>query len=122
MQELPSRGRCYAAFLLAYSFRLKPPATLEEWIAAALNRATIMAAATDIPGTAHILLAAELARLDDPMVLDERLLRVSARADQRSFVAIARLCLAVSRRVGLFQLSSTASSDRSMCRTPTCNG
>ena len=93
MRELPSRGRCHAAFLLACSIRLKPAATLEAWIAAALDRATIMAAATDIPGTARILLAAELAKVDTSVVLDERLLRVSARADHRSFVAIARLLL-----------------------------
>ena len=93
MRELPSRGRCHAAFLLAYSIRLKPAATLEAWTAAALDRATIMAAATDIPGTARILLAAELARVDGSVVLDERLLRVSERADHRSFVAIAHLLL-----------------------------
>ena len=38
MRELPSRGRCHAAFLLAYSIRLKPAATLEAWIAAARDR------------------------------------------------------------------------------------
>ena len=93
MRELPSRGRCHAAFLLAYSIRLRPAATLEAWITAALDQATIMASATDIPGTARILLAAELARVDTSVVLDERLLRVSDRADRRSFVAIARLLL-----------------------------
>ena len=93
MRELPSRGRCHAAFLLAYSIRLKPAATLEAWIAAALDRATIMAAATDIPGTAQILLAAELARVETSVVLDERLLRVSARADHRSLAVFARLLL-----------------------------
>ena len=93
MRDLPSRGRCHAAFLLAYSIRLKPAPTLEAWIAAAMEGATIMAAATDIPGTARILLAAELARVDASVVLDERLLRVSERADHRSFVAIARLLL-----------------------------
>lgn len=93
MRELPSRGRCHAAFLLAHSIRLKPAAALEGWIAAAMDRATIMAAATDIPGTARILLAAELARVGDSVVLDERLLRVSERADHRSFVVIARLLL-----------------------------
>ena len=93
MRELPSRGRCHAAFLLAYSIRLKPATTLEAWITAAQDRATIMAAATDIRGTAQILLAAELARVDGSVVLDERLLQVSERADYRSFVAIARLLL-----------------------------
>lgn len=93
MRELPSRGRCHAAFLLAHSIRLKSAATLETWIAAALDRATIMAAATDIAGTAQILVAARLARPDNPIVLDERLLRVSERADHRSFAAIARLLL-----------------------------
>ena len=93
MRALPSRGRCHAAFLLAYSIRLKPAVTLEAWITAALGRSTIMAAATDIPGTAQILMAANLARVDASVVLDERLLRVSVRADHRSFVAIAHLLL-----------------------------
>lgn len=93
MRELPSRGRCHAAFLLAYSIRLKPAAALEEWIAAAMDRATIMAAATDIPGTARILVAADLVTVKDSVLLDERLLRVSHRADRRAFVAIARLLL-----------------------------
>jgi len=93
MRELPSPGRCHAAFLLAHSIRLKPAVTLDAWIAAALDRATIMAAATDIPGTARILLAAQLATVDTSVVIDERLLRVSERADHHSFVAIARLLL-----------------------------
>ncbi|MCY4669742.1 MAG: DUF3883 domain-containing protein [Rhodococcus sp.] len=93
MRELPSRGRCHAVFLLAYSIRLKPAATLEGWIAASMDRATIMAAATDIRGTARILLAAGLVSVGDSVVLDERLLRVSQRADHRSLVAIARLLL-----------------------------
>ena len=93
MRELPSHGRCLAAFLLAYSVRLKPPTTLDAWIEAARDRATIMAAATDIAGTAQILLAAKLARVQDSIVLDERLLRVSEQADRHSLVAIARLLL-----------------------------
>ena len=93
MRELPSRGRCHAAFLLAHSVRLKHSATLEAWTAAAADRSTIMAASTDIAGTAQILLAGKLAREEDAIVLDERLLRVSKRADRRSLVAIARLLL-----------------------------
>ena len=93
MRELPSKGRCHAAFLLAHSVRLRPAATLDAWIGAAANRSTIMAAATDVVGTADILLAGKLARIEDAVVLDERLLRVSERADRRSLVAIARLLL-----------------------------
>ncbi|MDE0479192.1 MAG: DUF3883 domain-containing protein [Gammaproteobacteria bacterium] len=93
MRELPSQGRCHAAFLLAYSARLKPLATPGAWIETALNRTTIMAAATDIPGTAEMLLAAKLARAEDAITLDGRLLRVSKRADHRSLAAIARLLL-----------------------------
>ena len=93
MRELPSHGRCHAAFLLAHSIRLKPAATLDAWIGAAKDRSTIMAAATDIAGTAQILLASNLAKLEDSIVLDQRLLRVSERADRRSLVAIARLLL-----------------------------
>ena len=93
MRELPSQGRCHAAFLLAYSARLKPPATPDAWIETALNRATIMAAATDIPGTAEILLAANLATAEDVVAVDARLLRVSEQADHRSLAAIARLLL-----------------------------
>ena len=93
MRELPSRGRCHAAFLLAYSARLKPPTTPDAWIEAALDRATIMAAATDVPGTAEILLAANLATADDAVSIDGRLLRVSEQADHRSLAAIAHLLL-----------------------------
>ena len=93
MRELPSQGRCHAAFLLAYSARLKPPITAEAWIRAALDRATIMAASTDIPGTAEILLAAKLATAEDAVAVDGRLLRVSQQADHRSLAAIARLLL-----------------------------
>ena len=93
MRELPSHGRCHAAFLLAHSVRLKPAATLDAWIGAAADRSTIMAAATDIAGTAQILLAGKLARVEDSIVLDERLLRVSQQADRRSLVAIASLLL-----------------------------
>ena len=93
MRELPSQGRCHAAFLLAYSARLNPPATPDIWIAAAQARATIMAAATDIPGTAEILFAANLATGRDAVAVDARLLRVSEQADHRSLAAIARLLL-----------------------------
>ena len=93
MRELPSHGRCHAAFLLAHSVRLKPATTLKAWTAAAADRSTIMAASTDIAGTAQILLAGKLAREEDAIVLDERLLRVSKRADRRSLVTIARLLL-----------------------------
>lgn len=93
MRELPSHGRCHAAFLLAYSARLKPPATPDVWVETAVDRATIMAAATDISGTAEILLAAKLATAGDVVTLDGRLLRVSERADHRSLAAIARLLL-----------------------------
>ena len=93
MRELPSQGRCHAAFLLAYSARIKPPATPEAWIRAAMDRATIMAAATDISGTAELLMAANLARAEDVVVVDGRLLQVSERADHRSLAAIARVLL-----------------------------
>ena len=93
MRELPSQGRCHAAFLLAYSARLRRPATLDAWVASALDRATIMAAATDIPGTAEILLTANLATVGTAVAVDRRLLRVSEQADYRSLVAIARVLL-----------------------------
>lgn len=93
MRELPSQGRCHAAFLLAYSARLRPPATLDAWISTAKDRATIMAAATDVSGTAEILLAANLARIEGGITVDARLLRVSEQADHRSLAAIARLLL-----------------------------
>ena len=93
MRYLPSRGRCHAAFLLAHSARLKPPATLDAWIATTRERTTFMAGAADIPGTAGMLIAAKLARVGDSVVLDDRLSRVSEQADRRSLVAIARLWL-----------------------------
>ena len=93
MSGLPSRGRCHAAFLLAYSARLKQANTFEEWIDATLKRSTIMAAASDISGTAQILLAGKLAVLEETVVLDERLMRISQRADRISLVSIAGLLL-----------------------------
>ena len=91
MPILPSRGRCYAAFLLAYSARLKPASTVESWVDATKGRSTILAAASDIAGTAHILLKGSLAAVKESVVLDRRLARFSEQADRVSLVSIARL-------------------------------
>jgi Domain of unknown function (DUF3883) len=93
MRELPSRGRCHAAFLLAHSARLNTLATVDAWIASASQRATIMAAATDVAGTAAMLLSAQLATLDGQLHLDARLSRCSIKADRTALTGIAALFL-----------------------------
>ena len=93
MPILPSRGRCYAAFLLAYSARLKPAKTFDSWVDATIDRSTILAVASDIVGTAHILLKGNLATVKESVVLDRRLARFSEQADRVSLVSIARLLI-----------------------------
>ena len=93
MRELPSHGRCYAAFLLAYTARLKPVHTLDGWIGATLARSTIMAAASDLPGTAQILLDSKLAVINERVMLHEKLIQSSQRADRIALVSIASLFL-----------------------------
>jgi hypothetical protein len=93
MREIPSHGRCHAAFLLAFSASLKNFREVRDWIDAASSRASFLAAAGDIAGTAEILLRAGLATAGEQISLDLQLAKLSHRADRASLVAIARLFL-----------------------------
>lgn len=93
MREIPSHGRCHAAFLLAFSASLKEFRELSDWVDAAAGRASFLAAAGDIAGTAEMLLSAGLVTAGDRISLDLQLARLSHRADRASLVAIARLFL-----------------------------
>ena len=93
MREIPSHGRCHAAFLLAFSASLKNYRELRDWIDAASSRASFLASAGDIAGTADMLLRAGLATADEQISLDLQLAKLSHRADRASLVAIARLFL-----------------------------
>jgi hypothetical protein len=93
MSRLPSRGRCYAAFLLAYSARISTLPDQGAWVENAKSRSTIMAAASDIAGTANLLIDSHLAQIGEGIELDENLLQVSFVADRITLLAIARLIL-----------------------------
>jgi hypothetical protein len=93
MRELPSHGRCHAAFLLAFSASLKDFRELTDWIDAASSRASFLAAAGDIAGTAEMLLRAGLVTAGERISLDLQLAKLSHRADRATLVAIARLFL-----------------------------
>lgn len=93
MRELPSRGRCHAAFLLAHSAVVRPCRTVDEWVAMAASRSTFMAAASDIAGMADILLNADLVRHEETLVVGRSLARFSVTADSTSFLGIAALLL-----------------------------
>lgn len=93
MREIPSHGRCHAAFLLAFSASRKNFRELRDWIDASSSRASFLASAGDIAGTADMLLRAGLATAGEQISLDSQLAKLSHRADRASLVAIARLFL-----------------------------
>lgn len=93
MNRLPSRGRCHAAFLLAYSARISALPNQGAWVENAKTRSTIMAAASDIAGTANLLVNSHLANIGERVEVDERLRRVSFNADRITLLVIASLIL-----------------------------
>ena len=93
MRDVPSRGRCHAAFLLAYSARVRRCEDANSWLAAALDKPTHMAASLDLAGTAHILLDVGLAWFDNMVVIAGDLARLDRVADITTLKAIARLLL-----------------------------
>lgn len=93
MRDLPSRGRCHAVFLLAYSARVRRCTSASAWLAAALEKPTHMAASLDLPGTAQLLQDAGLAQVNDEVVIARDLARLDRVADLTTFKAIARLLL-----------------------------
>ena len=93
MRDLPSRGRCHAAFLLAYSARVRNCRDLNAWIAAALDKPTQMAASLDLIGTAHLLIDAGLARVDAKVLILGGLAKLDQVADLTTFKGIAQILL-----------------------------
>lgn len=93
MNRLPNHGRCLAAFLLAYSTRVAPASDQLAWEKNTTTRSTIMAKASDLTGTASLLVEAHLAKIGANVELDERLYRVSYQADRNSLLTIARLIM-----------------------------
>lgn len=93
MRALPSRGRCHAAFLLAYSARVRRCESVNRWLAAALEKPTHMAASLDLVGTAQLLQDTGLAKVDDAVVIARDLARLDRVADLTTLKSIARLLL-----------------------------
>lgn len=93
MRNLPSRGRCHAVFLLAYSARVRRCADVNTWLKAAVDKPTHMAASLDLIGTAHLLLDAGLARADKEIIISRDLAQLDKVADLTTLKGIARLIL-----------------------------
>lgn len=93
MRELPTRGRCHAIFLLAFSARVRNCRDINAWIAAALDKPTHMAASLDLSGTANLLLDAGLARIESFVVTGSGLTRLDREADLTTLKGIARVLL-----------------------------
>jgi hypothetical protein len=93
MRDLPTRGRCHAVFLLAFSARMRKCADCDAWIAAALDKPTHMAASLDLSGTANLLLDAGLAKIESFVITERGLARLDREADLTTLKGIARLLL-----------------------------
>lgn len=93
MRDLPSRGRCHAAFLLAYSARVRRCDDVGAWLKAAADKPTYMAASLDLAGTARLLLEIGLVRADETVVISGDLGRLDKIADATTLKAIASLIL-----------------------------
>lgn len=93
MPNLPSRGRCHAIFLLAYTARVRHCDDIGLWIEATLDKPTHMAGALDLEGAANLLIDLGLARLDTRVVITGSLQRLDRIADMTTLKAIARLIL-----------------------------
>lgn len=93
MRDIPSRGRCHAVFLLAYSARVRRCDDVGSWLRAAGDKPTHMAASLDLLGTAHLLLDTGLVRVDESVVISQDLAKLDKIADVTTLKAIARLIL-----------------------------
>lgn len=93
MRDLPSRGRCHATFLLAYSARVRRCVGAEAWITAALEKPTHMAASLDLRGTAELLLDVGLAKVEDVVQITHELAKLDQVADLSTLKGIARLLI-----------------------------
>ena len=93
MRELPTRGRCHAVFLLAFSAKARKCVDLDAWIEAALDKPTHMAGALDISGTASLLLDIGLARIESLVITEPELSGLDHKADITTLKDIALLLL-----------------------------
>lgn len=93
MRELPTRGRCHAVFLLAFSARVRDCPDIPAWIMAALDKPTHMAASLDLSGAANLLLEIGLARVESSVVTSSALTRLDREADLTTLKGIAQLLL-----------------------------
>lgn len=93
MRDLPSRGRCHATFLLAYSARVRRCVDVEGWIRAALEKPTHMAASLDLGRTAQLLIDVGLVQLEEVVQIGTDLARLAQIADLSTLKAIARVLL-----------------------------
>lgn len=93
MPDLPSRGRCHATFLLAYSARVRHCVDAEAWITAALDKPTHMAASLDLNGTAELLLDVGLAKVEGGVQIMHELSKLDQAADLSTLKGIARLLI-----------------------------
>lgn len=93
MRDLPTRGRCHAVFLLAFSARVRNCSDVHSWVVAALDKPTHMAASLDLAGTANLLLDVGLARVESCVVTASGLSMLDREADLTALKGIARLLL-----------------------------
>ncbi|TIQ79910.1 MAG: DUF3883 domain-containing protein [Mesorhizobium sp.] len=93
MRDLPSRGRCHAVFLLAYSARVRRCGHIDAWLRSAAEKPTHMAASLDLVGTARLLTDTGLVRADGGVVVSRELTGLDQVADLTTLKGIARLLL-----------------------------
>lgn len=96
---LPNRGKCNGVFILAHAAKFARPKNLKQWVEAAKQRPTFLAAALNFENIAEEMLKFNLAFVKDKIVLDESLLSIVEVADHWTLAQIARLILLRTRPV-----------------------
>lgn len=90
---LPKHGIAHGAFLLAYTARLSPAASLDALVDTARNQQSYLASATDLEAPASGLRALNLLRCEGRVTLDARLEALSHAADRGTMLGFARILL-----------------------------
>jgi len=80
-------------FLLSRALRLQQPISTAQWVDLAQTQSTFMASALNFSAVAESLINGELAKAAERIVLEERLLALSTRADRQTLLCIARVLL-----------------------------
>lgn len=88
---LPNQGRCLAVFLLASAATLKPRSTIQDWVGAAQETSSIVAASLDLKQPAEGLLASGLAHQRGTIEISHDLANLCTMADRVTLISIARL-------------------------------